>query len=103
MPSNFTRRILGACALAAVVLIAACGRIYSRDDFTTAVMGKSEQEVLTAVGKPSSIKEDDAEHATWTYSGQTFDLTNQNRVDSKTTVILQGPAGKRSVTKVDFR
>ena len=102
MSSPFARRLVTACALAAFVLIAACGRTYSRDDFTTAVMGKSEQEVVTAVGKPSSVKEDDAQHSTWTYSHQTFDMTNQNRIDANTTVKLEGPAGKRVVTKIDF-
>jgi hypothetical protein len=98
----FTRRLFTACALAALMLVAACSRPFSRDDFTTAVMGKSEQEVMTAIGKPASVKEDDAEHATWTYSRQTFDLNNQNRMDSSATVIFQGPAGKRYATKVDF-
>ena len=102
MSNCFTRRLFTACALAALVLIAACSRPFSRDDFTTAVMGKSEQEVVTAIGKPASVKEDDAEHATWTFSHQTFDMSNQNRMDSKATVTFQGPAGKRYATKIDF-
>jgi outer membrane biogenesis lipoprotein LolB len=95
-------RFLIVAALVASALLAACGNTFSRDDFTKAVVGKSEQEVTTAVGKPSSVKETDAEHATWTYSHQTFDLNNQNRIDSTTTVIFEGPAGKRHATKVDF-
>jgi hypothetical protein len=102
MFSKFTRPLLTACALAAFVLVAACARAYSRDDFSTAVIGKSEQEVLTAIGKPSSVKEDDSQHARWIYSHQTFDLSNQNRMDSTTTVMFEGPAGKRHATKVDF-
>jgi hypothetical protein len=102
MLHTFTRRLLTACALLAFVALAACSRPFSRDDFTTAVIGKSEQEVLTAVGKPASVKEDDPDHARWTYSHQTFDLNNQNRMDSTTTVLFEGPAGKRHATKVDF-
>ena len=102
MKFPFANRWLIAVALAATALLAACGNTYSRDDFTKAVVGHSEQEVTTAVGKPSSVTETDAEHATWTYNHQTFDLSNQNRMDSTTTVIFEGPAGKRHATKVDF-
>ena len=102
MHHSFAKRCLLAAALAASALLAACGNTYSRDDFTKAVMGKSEAEVTTAVGKPASTEENAAERATWTYKNETFDLTNQNRIDSKTTVIFEGPAGNRHVTKVDF-
>ena len=98
----FANRWLVAAALAATALLAACGNTYSRDDFTKAVVGKSEQEVTQAVGKPSSVQEGDAEHATWIYTHQTFDLSNQNRMDSTTSVIFEGPAGSRHATKVDF-
>lgn len=91
-----------AAAFAASALLAACGNTYSREDFTKAVVGHSEQEVTTAVGKPSSVAETDSEHATWTYTHQTFDLSNQNRMDSTTTVIFEGPVGNRHATKVDF-
>jgi hypothetical protein len=89
-------------ASACVALLAACGVTYSREDFTKAVVGHSEQVVTTAVGKPSAVREDAAEHATWVYKHQTFDLNNQNRMDSETTVIFEGPAGNRHATKVDF-
>ena len=97
-----TNRWLIAAVLAASTLLAACGNTFSRDDFTKAVVGKSEDEVTKAVGKPSSVTETDTEHATWVYKHQTFDLTNQNRIDSQTTVIFEGPAGKRHAMKVDF-
>lgn len=102
MKFPLVNRWLIAAALAASALLAACGNTYSRDDFTKAVVGKSEKEVTAAVGKPSSVTETDANHATWTYSRQTFDLSNQNRMDSTTTVIFEGPAGNRHATKVDF-
>jgi hypothetical protein len=39
----------------AVLMIAACGNLYSRTDFTTMVMNKSETEVVKQVGKPSNV------------------------------------------------
>ena len=98
----FANRWLIAAAFAASALLAACGNTFSRDDFTKAVVGKSEKEVTTAVGKPSSVQEGDAEHATWIYTHQTFDLNNQNRIDSTTSVTFEGPPGNRRATKVDF-
>jgi hypothetical protein len=96
------RLFLSAALLLVTLFTAACGNTYSRDDFTTGVIGKSEQEVTTKFGKPASVSEESPERATWTYTHETFDLGNQNRIDSKTTVIFEGPTGTRHATKVDF-
>jgi hypothetical protein len=96
------RLFLVAALLLSALFATACGNTYSRDDFTTGVIGKSEQEVTAKFGKPVSVSEEGAERATWTYTHETFDMGNQNRIDSKTTVIFEGPAGTRHATKVDF-
>jgi hypothetical protein len=93
-------------ACAAVLLVstclAACGNTYSRDDFTKGVIGKTEQEVASQYGKPQSVDDSNPDHVVWTYTRETFDLANQNRIDSKTIVIFEGAAGSRHVAKVDF-
>jgi hypothetical protein len=94
------RLLLIVAALAA----AGCGQIFSREDLTTAVMGKSEQEVNQQLGKPDAVDDRNPEHVTWTYNHKTFDLGNQNKVDSKTMLLFEGGRGSasRHVTKVDF-
>lgn len=102
MTTTIWKRALLSAVLVLSTALAGCGNTYSRTDFTTAVMGKSEQEVTTQFGKPASVDASNPDKAAWTYSRETFDLTNQNRIDSKTTVIFEGAAGSRHVTKVDF-
>jgi hypothetical protein len=96
------KRAFCATALLLSVSLTGCGNTYSRDDFTKGVLGKTEQEVTTAYGKPKSVDETNPEHVIWTYTRETFDLANQNRIDSKTLVIFEGPAGSRHVAKVDY-
>src|SRR4051812_6238775 len=100
-----TRSISIRACLALLTLTAAlagCGNTYSRADFTTAVIGKSEQEVKTQFGTPATVETPSPDRATWTYTRETFDLDNQNRIDSKTTVTFEGAAGSRHAVKVDF-
>ena len=96
------KRALCAAALLLSTGLTACGNTYSRDDFTTGVIGKTENEVTTRFGKPASVDESNPDRVIWTYTRETFDLGNQNRIDSKTMVIFEGPAGSRHATKVDF-
>jgi hypothetical protein len=96
------RFFLVAAMLLSALFATACGNTYSRDDFTTGVIGKSEEEVIAKFGKALAVTEESPDHVTWIYSRETFDLANHNSIDSKTTVIFEGPAGKRYATKVDF-
>jgi hypothetical protein len=100
--SNLSKRILLAAVLLSASWLAACGNTYSREDFMKAVVGKSETEVTTQFGKPASVDEKDPQHVIWTYNRETFDLANQNRIDSKTMVIFEGPAGARHVVNVEY-
>jgi hypothetical protein len=89
------------CALLAMVLTA-CGNVYSRDDFTTAVIGKSDTEVTQRFGKPASIDDSKPNQVIWTYSRTTFDLAHENRIDSTASVIFQRQDGGLRATKVEF-
>jgi|SoiMethySBSTD1v2_1073268.scaffolds.fasta_scaffold301357_2 hypothetical protein len=91
-----------AAALSLTVALSACSDTYSRDDFTTAAIGKSEQEITAKFGKPSEVDESNPEHVVWVYKHETFNLQDQNKIDSKTMVIFEGAAGSRHVAKVDF-
>jgi hypothetical protein len=102
MPYTLWRRGPVAAALMLATLLSACGETYSRDDFTTGVIGKSEQEVSAKFGKPASIDENSPDQIRWVYKRETFDLANQNRIDGKTMVIFEGPSGQRHATKVEF-
>jgi hypothetical protein len=80
---------LAVLLLIGVTLVAGCGNIYSRDDFTTAVIGKTEQEVIQQFGTPDSVDERNPDRVVWTYDRKTFDLGNANKIDSRTTVVFE--------------
>jgi hypothetical protein len=88
----------------AVSTLAACGDLYSRTDFTTMVMNKSDTEVTKTVGKPASIDASNPRRVIWTYNNSTFDIDNQNKRDSRTRLIMEptGNGGKLMVTSVEF-
>jgi hypothetical protein len=99
-------RLLGAVLLVIATLAAGgCGDLYSREDFTGMVMGKSEREVVSKLGKPAVVDDSDAARVTWTYNSGTFDLDHQNKRDSKALVIFErkGPSGNLMVTDVQFK
>lgn len=75
------------------LLLTGCGDIYSRDDFRTAVVGKSDAEVLTQFGKPDVVDTHDPTRTVWTYKHKTFDLANQNSRDAEADVTFDKPAG----------
>ena len=86
-----------------IVFVAACGQIYSRTDFTSMVMNKSDDEVMQKVGKPQSVDTSSADQVTWVYTSETFDTENQNKRDAKTVVTLKkGSDGKLKVTGIQF-
>ena len=93
----------GALVPILALALTACGDIYSREDFTKAVVGKSDDEVSKQFGKPGIVDTSNPKRVVWTYIRETFDLANQNKRDPKTMVIFeQQPDGKLVVTKVEF-
>ncbi|HSQ05821.1 MAG TPA: hypothetical protein VLN59_17415 [Burkholderiales bacterium] len=90
--------------LAASLLLAACGDIHSRTEFTTMVMNKSEEEVKSTAGKPAEIDASNPDHVVWIYKLETFDIDHGNKRDEKTLVIFErkGSGDKLRVTDVKF-
>src|SRR5919107_3763813 len=88
---------------AALIVVTGCGQVLSREDLTSAVMGKSEQEVTLQLGKPDVVDDSDPEHIAWTYRRKTFDLSHENKVDSKTMVLFEGGSteSERHVARVE--
>jgi hypothetical protein len=90
-----------ACAIAALAL-AGCGPVYERSDFLKEVQNKSEAEVQKALGKPASIDASNPDRVVWTYTGESFDLANGNKRDSKQIVVFARVGDKLMVTDVQF-
>jgi len=104
--NSVVARLLGAAALViAMLALGGCGDIYGRSDFSSFVMGKSEQEVVKMVGKADTVDTSDPAHVTWIYKGKTFDFENQNKRDAQALVIFQPDStnGKLKVTEVKFQ
>ena len=97
-------RTIAAIVLALTTLIAGCGNVYSRDDFTAAINGKTAEEIEKQYGSPDSVDDDAPAKPIWTYKHKTFDLSNQNKVDSRTRIFFerQGDGGKLFVNHVEF-
>ena len=83
------KKLLWSLLFVLPVILSACGNVYNRDDFKTAVMGKSESEVTQQFGKPDAVDATNPAQVKWIYTHKTFDLANHNTVDSKTTVIFE--------------
>jgi hypothetical protein len=91
-------------ALFAVSLVA-CGPTggYQRGLFQGYVVGATEEEITSKIGKPDSVDNSDPKAPRWVYIKKTFDPDNQNQVDGRTVVILQRDAqGKLRGTDVIF-
>ncbi len=75
----------------------------ARGLFTGYVTDKTEEEVITKVGKPDSVDNGKPNTPRWTYKKKTFDPDNQSRIDDETILIFQKDAsGKFRVTQVIF-
>jgi hypothetical protein len=90
-----------ACAIALLAL-AGCGPVLERSDFVKEVQNKSEAEVQKSLGKPVSVDASNPDHVVWTYNGESFDLANGNKRDSKQTVVFARIGDKLTVTDVQF-
>lgn len=102
--TGLKRFALIAALVVPMLTIAGCGDIYSRGDFTTMVMSKSEDEVMKQLGKPSNVDSSNPDRVIWTYTHKTYNLENQNTRDAKTMLIFEhkGTAGALMVTNVEF-
>ena len=90
---------------ALLALLVGCGPTggYQRGLFQGYVVGASEEEITSKIGKPDSVDSSDAKAPRWIYTKKTFDPDNQNQVDARTIVIFQRDAqGKLRGTDVIF-
>src|SRR5688572_19789041 len=104
MPKHFGFGFSAAMAplvIAASVLLSGCAERFSRDDFAAQVKDKSEQEVVTIVGKPSRVDASMPERVQWTYTSRTFNIESGNKFDARTTVVFSpvAPDGALKVTE----
>ena len=79
-------------ALAGVFALAGCAEIYTRDDFTARVDGKSMEDVRATVGKPAKVDDGEAGVVVWTYERRTVDIENKNKRDSRSVLVFTTPA-----------
>lgn len=100
------KAFLAAALCGLVLALAACsggGGGQQRGLFTGYVMDKTEDEVVTKVGKPDAVDSSLPSTPKWVYKKKTFDPDNQNQVDNETILIFQKDAsGKLKVTQVVF-
>ncbi len=75
-------------ALAGLLSLGGCAEIYTRDDFTTKVDGKSMEDVRAIVGKPLKVDEDEVGVVMWTYERRTIDIENKNKRDKRTVLVF---------------
>lgn len=66
-----------AVLLALMLVITACGEVYSRDNFTKAVIGKSDQEVMQQFGKPGMVDAANPKRVVWTISAKPSTCTSR--------------------------
>ncbi len=98
------RSVVIATLIGASALVAACGesRGYTRGIFHGMVIDKTEEEVVTKMGKPESIEKVGDDGVRFIYRKKTFDPDNLNQVDDKTIIDFEKKAGKMIVVDVSF-
>lgn len=84
-------------ATAALVFLAGCSSSHSRGQFTGHVVGKSEQDIVSRMGKPDEVVSADHDRPRWVYKKRTFDPDNFNQVDPRATILLERDAQGRLV------
>ena len=90
------RRMLGGVLVAiAMLVMAGCGNIYGHEELQKLVMNKSDTEVEKSLGKPLAVDNADPARVMWTYNALTYDITNQNKRDAKTVLVLTPDATKK--------
>jgi uncharacterized cupredoxin-like copper-binding protein len=99
--------IQGGCLLraftlgVALLVLAACsGGSHSRGQFSGAVLGETQEAIVSKYGTPDQIDVTAPDKPRLVYSKKTFDPDNMNKVDDKTTVVLDKKDGK--VVAVDI-
>ena len=84
--------------------MAGCGDVYVHEEFDKSTLNKTDAEVLSTIGKPTTVDANDPAHVTWTYYAKTFDIDNQNKRDIKAVLTLEPDATTHNlkVVKVQY-
>jgi len=94
------RKLLWFGAIGALLVAAGCGAgTHSRGQFHGYVVGSTEEEIVSKVGKPAEVDAKDPKSPRWIYRNKTFDPDNFNKVDEKTIIILERNAEGKLVGK----
>lgn len=100
---DYMRTAATALILTLCLTLGACSERTNREDFSSLIKGKTEQQVRKNAGKPDSVDETNKDRHVWTYNSRTFDVQQQNRLDARTVVIFTPSAeGKMAVAEVKF-
>jgi hypothetical protein len=88
-------------ALVAIfVILVGCGAgTHSRGQFTGHVVGSTEEQVTSKLGKPADVDAKDPNRPRWIYKGKTFDPDNFNKVDEKVMIIFEKNAEGKLIGK----
>ena len=98
---GFVRFTHVAVMLCTIGLLAGCGKDYSREQFKSLTINKTEAEVREAVGDPSWVS--NTQPARWIYYRKTFDATQHHDDYSVTLNFTKDPAtGQSKVASVQF-
>jgi hypothetical protein len=98
------KKLFAAALIGLTLMVTGCGesRGYSRGIFHGMVIDKSEDEVVSKMGKPESIEKIGEEGLRYVYRKKTCDPDNLNQVDDKTFIDFEKKAGRMIVTDVSF-
>lgn len=79
-----------------ILVLAGCGASdYPRGQFSGYVIGKTEEQIIAQVGKPTEIDNSNPASPVWIYNKKTFDVDNNNKSDDKVLVFMKkGADGK---------
>jgi hypothetical protein len=86
--------------LTSFLLLAGCGAgTHSRGQFHGHVVGATEEQIVSKMGKPADIDAKDPKSPRWVYKNKTSDPDNFNKVDERTIIILERNAEGKLVGK----
>ncbi len=84
------QKFLRAVLVAGLLVVVGCGAgTHSRGQFTGYVVGSTEEEISSKLGKPAEVDAKEPNRPRWIYKGKTFDPDNFNKVDEKVIIILE--------------
>ena len=90
------QKSLSFIVVAVFLLVTGCSAgTHSRGQFTGHVVGSTEDQITSKLGKPDDVDAKDPNKPRWIYKNKTFDPDNFNKVDEKAMIIMEkNPEGK---------